>query len=331
MKGAKIILFSFIAISILLVKYSFAYYEINCDIDVIPYRYDELITTDSFRLNLTFKSIGNTSFEEFTGIWHPFVNVSILNPNNQILENYYTFNIPILDLATNDSFNYEPPFIYKNKTGFQLFEMQMPGTWTIVLKIIFPKPLNETLYTYTPDIIRTNGECRKYFYVKDIGQYQDEQIRKDEITTNKNYQTKTENLNTAILILSIILALDLVRKFAEKKKNIIIFISGIVIAIYYLSIEPVQFLFFTLPLYAKIIFATLMIIFSASVYFNKPKGEIKIVYILFLFLILILTLLFLIRMLTTLLSEDYLLGTIGIIASSMVIFSILSELNETKT
>jgi len=322
MKTYTLAFLSLIFFSLLLTNSGFAY-DINCDIKVIPYRYSELVTTDSFMLNITFQNIGNTSLPStpFTGV--PFVNVTIFNPNKEIPEDYYTFNIP-LSLVVNKSFSYEPPFPYKNESAYRLFEMQMPGAWEVRLKIISPLPLNETLYTNSGNVIRTNGECRKYFYVKDFGQYQDEQVSKD-------YQTKTENLNIAILILSIILALDLIRKFAENNKNLVIFIAGVVIAYYYLFVEPVQFLSFILPITVKIILAIIMIIFSFRVYFNEPKRKLRIIYIMFIFLILMLTILFLIRMFTVLLGGDHLLGTIGIIAGSTVIFSILKELNETKT
>jgi hypothetical protein len=311
----NLIILTFIFISIFFTRISFAY-DINCNIDVIPHSYSELVESDSFILNITLTNTGNTSFPStpFTGI--PYANISIIDPSGKILEDYYNFITPTFSLPINKSFSYIKPFQYKNETFYSFFEMPTPGTWEIKLDIISPKPLDEIVYTNTSGIIRENGECKKYFYVKDLSQYQYEQIN------NKN-QTDSRNLNEAILVLTIILSLETIHEFAKGRSRYIILMAAVFIAIYYVPSGINNLLDFNFIMSIAFLIALLIVM---TLFYRKRTPELGLLYRIVLLGFAFIDAIFINSMFAELFINQ-LIGTIGILGASAVLFSLFVELN----
>lgn len=142
-------------------------YELDCQINITSLsNEDKLVTTKSFFPNITFTNIGNNNFPE------ALVNVTIFNPNHEIIEDYYSFKYSFRNISINQSTSFVKPWInyLTNKSGYTLFELQMPGTWEIDVKLV-NLPQDEVTVVNS-DYIQRIGECRKYFSVEEISTYQ---------------------------------------------------------------------------------------------------------------------------------------------------------------
>lgn len=218
-------------------------YEINCDIQVIPYNFSELVTTDSFRLNTTITNVGNSTFPPTE------VNITVYNPDNIILDDYYSLNFSLPILKPNKSFFYEKPYKYKNETYYTLYEMPMAGTWKVKVEMLSP-PLDDLTYTHVENVVRGNGVCLKYFYVKDMGQYHKEkqdialQKQNEEFLkqiqernekyqeSNDNLQKRIENLTVAMWLLAFISAFNIFRNIGKEYKNFLVGFVSLFISLY---------------------------------------------------------------------------------------------------
>jgi len=81
----SLVFFSLVFFSFILVSSVFAYYELECKIDTKPKKIPELVTTDSFFLNITITNIGNKPFP------YSEINVTIFDPNHRVIEDYYSY------------------------------------------------------------------------------------------------------------------------------------------------------------------------------------------------------------------------------------------------
>ncbi len=222
-------------------------YDIKCEIQIIPNNFSELVTTDSFYLNTTIINMGNSTYPSTP------VNVTIYNPDSKILEDYYSYIFLLPNLPSNTSFSYKKPFDYKNETYYSLYEMPMAGTWKVNIALLSP-PSDDITYTHTGNVVRKNGECWKYFYVKDMGQYQKE--RQDEILQkekekhdetlqneseklqieiqqrNETLQSRIESLTIAMWFLAFISAITIIREIGTKIKNFLVGFVGIILSLY---------------------------------------------------------------------------------------------------
>lgn len=241
MKNMKIFLttLSFVLFSIIVIPYVFAsYYDIECKIDVIPQNFKELVTTDIFKLNITLSNIGDKPFP------YSDVDVKIFDPNQEIIEDFYSFSYVLNGLGLGENFSYMKEFEHKNETDWHaVYEMTAPGTWEVRITLS-PLPTDGTTYTHSEYVTRRSGVCRKHFHVKDKGQYGWEQLQIEieekrvqrEInrdTRDKITQERTMQLNLAILFLTFITIIKETREFSEKNKDSVIGIYGIIVSIYF--------------------------------------------------------------------------------------------------
>lgn len=195
--------------------------ELNCDINIMPYDFEELVNTKSFNFTITLTNIGNLNLSASN------INVSIYTPNNEILENYYTFILTMPALNVNESVNLTHYF-NNEKNRVSLYETPIEGAWKMEL-IFTQTPFDTIVHS---DRVIFNNRCKKYFVVRDITQF--EQEKKQEQLT-KESDIKTEELNKSIILLTIILGSELLWKIAKKLKHIIIFFMCIAIGIWAIS------------------------------------------------------------------------------------------------
>jgi hypothetical protein len=221
--------FLILLIYFLIIPTASAYYEIKCDFSVSPQKYPELVTIDSFTFSVNLTNIGNKEFPSTP------VNVTIFTPRGDILESYYSFNFSLKNLSINESYPYTSPFAYKNETAYAFYEMPIPGTWEIRLTLL-KLPSDNATYTYS-NLIRTNGECRYYFSVKEFAQYQKEQQDKDIQNATMNLDVELERMNIILVVLAFIaifltiIAEEYFRNFILKKLNLITGLGGLILSI----------------------------------------------------------------------------------------------------
>jgi len=311
--------FSLISLSfftIILIPCIFSY-ELKCDIDVIPLDPIGLVETGDFRPNITFVNIGEKSFPSSA------INVTIFNPNQEILESHYTYVFDLPDLNINQSFSYSKPFFYKNlPKWYSAYELTTPGTWEIRINIL-NLPKDDITYTRS-NLVRTNGECRKYFYVKNMDTYEREKLDRIAQERSDELQRRTESLNIAVLFLTFLTAIKLFADWGVKYKNIVIGIEGIIIAIIFVQTQPDSIL----------VFITSVILFVTSVFAlfkNKliKTTRLKILYFASLIVILLFNV-FILLYSFDIFRNDYFMLTIGLTVSIISISAVISEFLEIR-
>jgi len=230
----------------------------------------------------------------------------------------------------------QKPFAYK--TGwFALYEIPTPGTWEI--RVLLSLPLDDITYTHSYGTVRTNGECRKYFYVKDKGQYDCEQLQKERERVRTERETiretrdgitqkRMEELNIAILIISFITIVKPLWEFSKNNKDIIMGLSGLIISVYFLQFTTLILSTLILLLYTVgfgILFFTSLILLIKKQVIKKHKSF----YFIILSIIVIMSI-FLLIYFTQIFEANYFYATIGFLISLVPILAVIAELSAPK-
>lgn len=224
-KSIKLLFLSIIFILVILSKNVNAY-DIVCETQLLPLEYKELVTTDTFRLNITVKNIGEKSFPQ------TLINVTIYGPDRKIHYDYFSFIYSLKNLSVNESHIFNDTFTYKNESGFyNIYEIHDSGTWEVNLRFL-SLPENEVTYTYTKTAMRRNGECRFLFSIKELSKYE---IEETQINLTNKIVSLTEDLNRftlALLFLTFITALYTFYRIGKELKEVILYLSGIFLSLF---------------------------------------------------------------------------------------------------
>lgn len=208
-------------------------YELNGTIDVGALGFTEIVTTKSIGFNITIKNVGNETFPKSN------VNVTILDPRRQQIEEGYSFRYELPELVANQTHFYEN--YIEDEKGISLprgFKVPIPGTWGIQLKI-YPLPSDAPTWIRCETTRSYEGICAKLFYVKDYGAYLVEQSNLKAEQSDLKVNNALKELSIALYFLALLTFLSNrdFRRIVKEWKDIIGTLSLLTIGVYFIALS----------------------------------------------------------------------------------------------